>query len=65
MEGIEIFVVIIIIIGVLAYNKTIDFKRFLIDNDNLFKVLKEDRYFISKKNIKCNINSSTIYGFVL
>ena len=44
MEGIEIFVVILIIIGVLTYNKTIDFKRFLIDNDNIFKLLKEDNY---------------------
>lgn len=44
MEGIEIFLVIMIIIGILTYNKTIDFKRFLIDNDNIFKLLKEDNY---------------------
>ena len=40
----EIFLVIMIIVGTLSYNKTIDFKRFLIDNDNIFKLLKEDNY---------------------
>ena len=44
MEGMEIFFVIIIIVFILSYNKTIDFKRFLIDNDNIFKLLKEDNY---------------------
>lgn len=44
MQGIEIFIVILLIIGVLTYNKTIDFKRFLIDNNNIFKLLKEDNY---------------------
>ena len=44
MEGMEIIVVILIIIGVLSYNKTINFRRFLIDNDKIFKLLKEDNY---------------------
>ena len=44
MEGMEIIAVILIIIGVLSYNKTINFRRFLIDNDKLFKLLKEDNY---------------------
>ena len=44
MGGMEIFVVILIIIGILVYNKTIDTKKFLIDNDKIFKVLKEDNY---------------------
>ncbi len=44
MGGMEIFFVIIIIVGVLIYNKTIDMKKFMIDNDNIFKLLKEDNY---------------------
>ena len=62
MAGMEIFFVILIIIGILVYNKTIDFKRFMIDNSQVFDLLKEDnyefllyakygdRYFVSKKN---------------
>ncbi len=44
MEGLEIIAVILIIIGTLSYNKTINFKKFLIDNDGLFQLLKEDNY---------------------
>ena len=36
MAGMEIFFVILIIIGILVYNKTIDFKRFMIDNSQVF-----------------------------
>ena len=41
MAGMEIFFVILIIIGILVYNKTIDFKRFMIDNSQVFDLLKE------------------------
>ena len=44
MAGMEIFFVILIIIGILVYNKTIDFKRFMIDNSQVFDLLKEDNY---------------------
>ena len=44
MQGMEIFFVILIIIFVLIYNKTIDIKKFIIDNDKFFKLLKEDNY---------------------
>ena len=44
MAGMEIFFVILIIIGILVYNKTIDFKKFMIDNSQVFDLLKEDNY---------------------
>ena len=44
MQGMEIFFVIVIIIFVLIYNKTIDMKKFIVDNDAVFKLLKEDNY---------------------
>ena len=40
----EIFVVIIIVVFILIYNRTIDMKKFIIDNDEVFKLLKEDNY---------------------
>ena len=40
----EIFVVIIIVVFILIYNRTIDMKKFIIDNDAVFKLLKEDNY---------------------
>lgn len=40
----EIIIVIALILGVLIYNKTIDTKKFMIDNDKAFKLLKEDNY---------------------
>ena len=42
MAGMEIFFVILIIIGILVYNKTIDFKKFMIDKSQVFDLLKED-----------------------
>ena len=44
MQGIEILFVIFLLVYILSYNKTIDFKRFIIDNDKIFKLLKEDNY---------------------
>ena len=58
----EIFIVIIIIIGTLSYNKTIDFKRFLIDNDNLFKLLKEDNYeFLVRSKYGDNVDIDVLF----
>ena len=44
MEGMEILFVIFLIIFIFSYNKTIDFKKFIIDNNKLFELLKEDNY---------------------
>ena len=58
----EIFIVIIIIIGTLSYNKTIDFKRFLIDNDNFFKLLKEDNYeFLVRSKYGDNVDIDVLF----
>ena len=58
----EIFIVIIIIIGTFSYNKTIDFKRFLIDNDNLFKLLKEDNYeFLVRSKYGDNVDIDVLF----
>ena len=58
----EIFIVIIIIIGMLSYNKTIDFKRFLIDNDGFFKLLKEDNYeFLVRSKYGDKVDIDTLF----
>ncbi len=44
MEGLEIIFVIFLLVYILSYNKTIDFKRFMVDNNKIFKLLKEDNY---------------------
>ena len=44
MEGMEILFVIFLLIFILSYNKTIDFKKFIIDNNKVFELLKEDNY---------------------
>lgn len=44
MQGMEILFVILLLIFILTYNKTIDFKKFIIDNNKFFELLKEDNY---------------------
>lgn len=62
MGGMEIFIVIMIIIGILVYNKTIDMKKFMIDNDNVFKLLKEDNYeFLVYSKYGDNVDVDTLF----
>ena len=55
----EILIVGAIILGVLLYNNVISGKKFFDDNDEYFKLLKEDDYdfyLISKYGDKVDLN---------